>query len=130
MQWFVKLIQQIKETEATLENARARLQQLKNDSAWRKFWHGENKVIKELEKETIPELEATLQNLKTKATDLTYEYKEAEINTQKDLEKKREQDANKAIQDAKRVADERKTILRTETAGPAAIAMLMYALEM
>ena len=102
---------QIKETEATLENARARLTQLKNDSAWKKFWHGENKVIKELEKETIPQLEATLQKLKTKATDLTYEYKEAEINTQKDLEKKREQAANNAIQTAKRVADERKKFL-------------------
>ena len=102
---------QIKETEATLENARARLQQLKNDSAWKKFWHGENKVIKELEKETIPQLEATLQNLKTKATDLTYEYKEAEINTQNELKKNREQAANSAIQTAKRVADERKKFL-------------------
>ena len=102
---------QIKETEATLENARARLTQLKNDSAWKKFWHGENKVIKELEKETIPQLEATLQKLKTKATDLTYEYKEAEINTQNDLKKKREQAANNAIQTAKRVADERKKFL-------------------
>lgn len=102
---------QIKETEATLENARARLKQLKNDSAWKKFWHGENKVIKELEEKTIPELEATLASLNTKATDLTYEYKEAEINTQKDLEKKREQAANNAIQTAKRVADERKKFL-------------------
>lgn len=102
---------QIKETEATLENARARLNQLKNDSAWTRFWKGENKVIKELEEKTIPELEATLQNLNTKATDLTYEYKEAEINTQKDLEKKREQAANNAIQEAKRVADERKKFL-------------------
>lgn len=102
---------QIKETEATLENARARLNQLKNDSAWTRFWKGENKVIKELEEKTIPELEATLQNLNTKATDLTYEYKEAEINTQNDLKKKREQAANNAIQDAKRVADERKKFL-------------------
>lgn len=103
---------QIKETEATLENARARLNQLKNDSAWRKFWHGENKVIKELEKETIPQLEATLASLKTKATDLTYEYKEAEINTQNELKKKREQAANNAIQEAKRVGEERKKILK------------------
>lgn len=102
---------QIKETEATLENARARLTQLKNDSAWKKFWHGENKVIKELEEETIPQLEATLASLKTKATDLTYEYKEAEINTQNELKKNREQAANNAIQTAKRVADERKKFL-------------------
>ena len=102
---------QIKETEATLENARARLTQLKNDSAWTRFWKGENKVIKELEEKTIPELEATLQNLNTKATDLTYEYKEAEINTQNDLKKKREQAANNAIRDAKRVAEERKKFL-------------------
>lgn len=102
---------QIKETEATLENANARLTQLKNDSAWKKFWHGENKLIKELEKETIPQLEATLQKLKTKATDLTYEYKEAEINTQNELKKKREQAANNAIQTAKQVADQRKKFL-------------------
>ena len=102
---------QIKETEATLENANARLTQLKNDSAWKKFWHGENKVIKELEKETIPQLEATLKSLKEKATDLTYEYKEAEINTQNELKKNREQDANNAIQTAKRVAEERKKFL-------------------
>lgn len=102
---------QIKETEATLENANARLTQLKNDSAWKRFWHGENKVIKELEKETIPQLEATLQKLKTKATDLTYEYKEAEINTQNELKKKREQAANNAIQTAKQVAEQRKKFL-------------------
>ena len=102
---------QIKETEATLENARARLKQLKNDSAWTKFWKGENKVIKELEEKTIPELEATLKNLNTKATDLTYEYKEAEINTQNDLKKKREQAANNAIQTAKQVAEQRKKFL-------------------
>lgn len=102
---------QIKETEATLENAKARLTQLKNDSAWKKFWHGENKVIKELEKETIPQLEATLASLKTKATDLTYEYKEAEINTQNELKKKREQAANNAIQTAKQVAEQRKKFL-------------------
>ena len=103
--------EQIKETEATLDNARARLKQLKNDSAWKKFWHGENKVIKELEEKTIPELEATLKNLNTKATDLTYEYKEAEINTQNELKKNREQAANNAIQTAKRVAEERKKFL-------------------
>lgn len=102
---------QIRETEATLENARARLKQLKNDSAWTKFWKGENKVIKELEEKTIPELEATLKNLNTKATDLTYEYKEAEINTQNDLKKKREQAANNAIQTAKQVAEQRKKFL-------------------
>lgn len=100
------------ETEATLANALARLKQLKNDSAWTRFWKGENKVIKELEEKTIPELEATLQNLNTKATDLTYEYKEAEINTQNDLKKKREQAANNAIQEAKRVGEERKKILK------------------
>lgn len=103
---------QIKETEATVENARARLNQLKNDSAWTRFWKGENKLIKELEEKTIPELEATLQNLNTKATDLTYEYKEAEINTQNELKKKREQAVNNAIQDAKRVAEERKKSLK------------------
>ena len=67
-----KLVQQQKaETEAALANARARLSQLKNDSAWTKFWKGENKVIKELEKETIPALEATLDKLSKQEANFT-----------------------------------------------------------
>ena len=67
-----KLVQQQKaETEAAIANARARLQQLKNDSAWTRFWKGENKVIKELEKETIPALEATLDKLSKQEANFT-----------------------------------------------------------
>ena len=67
-----KLVQQQKaETEAALANAQARLSQLKNDSAWTKFWHGENKVIKELEKETIPALQATLDKLNKQEANFT-----------------------------------------------------------
>ena len=67
-----KLVQQQKaETEAAIANARARLSQLKNDSAWTKFWHGENKVIKELEKETIPALQATLDKLNKQEANFT-----------------------------------------------------------
>ena len=67
-----KLVQQQKaETEAALANAQARLSQLKNDSAWTKFWHGENKVIKELEKETIPALQATLDKLSKQEANFT-----------------------------------------------------------
>ena len=67
-----KLVQQQKaETEAALANAQARLSQLKNDSAWTKFWKGENKVIKELEKETIPALQATLDKLNKQEANFT-----------------------------------------------------------
>lgn len=67
-----KLVQQQKaETEAAIANARARLQQLKNDSAWTRFWKGENKVIKELEKETIPALQATLDKLSKQEANFT-----------------------------------------------------------
>lgn len=99
------------ETEATLKNAKARLQSLKADSAWTRFWHGENKVIKELESETIPELEATLEGLEKQATSLSYDYKAAEIKTQKDLENKRKQAAQKAVETAKREAEQRKKFL-------------------
>ena len=67
-----KLVQQQKaETEAAIANAQARLSQLKNDSAWTKFWKGENKVIKELEKETIPALQATLDKLNKQEANFT-----------------------------------------------------------
>lgn len=99
------------ETEATLKNAIARLQSLKADSAWTRFWHGENRVIKELESETIPALEATLEGLEKQSTSLAYDYKAAEIKTQKDLEAKRTQAAEKAVQDAKSVAEQRKKFL-------------------
>ena len=76
------------ETEATLKNAKARLQSLKADSAWTRFWHGENKVIKELEQETIPALEATLEGLEKQAVSLAYDYKAEEIKTQKEFKVK------------------------------------------
>lgn len=39
------------ETEALLGNIKARLSQMKADSAWVRFWKGENKMIKNLEEE-------------------------------------------------------------------------------
>lgn len=99
------------ETLATLNNAKARLQSLKADSAWTRFWHGENKVIKELEEETIPALQTTLEGLEKQAESLAYDYKAAEIKEQKDLESKRKQAAQKAYEEAKKQAEAHKKLI-------------------
>ena len=92
---------QKEETKAALENARARLAQLKADSGWRRFWHGENKVIKELEKETIPELEKTLEGLEKKSENLSADLYVYNKKTHQKIvadNKKAEEEAEKTLQ--------------------------------
>ena len=73
------------ETTAAIENAKARLNQLKADSAWVRFWKGENKIIKELEEETIPDLEKTLENLNKQEASLNADlYKATKEEAKKD----------------------------------------------
>lgn len=83
------------ETAVAVDNAKARLNQLKADSAWVRFWKGENKIIKELEEETIPELEKTLESLNKQ---------EASLNA--DLYKATKEEAKKAGEAAKKVAED------------------------
>ena len=104
-----KLVQQQKaETEAALANAQARLSQLKNDSAWTKFWHGENKVIKELEKETIPALQATLDKLNKQEANFTADLYVESKKVSNTIKTESESTSKTIIDNAEEVADESK----------------------
>ena len=104
-----KLVQQQKtETEAALANAQARLSQLKNDSAWTKFWKGENKVIKELEKETIPALQATLDKLNKQEANFTADLYVESKKTSNAIKTESENTSKAIIDDAEEVAEESK----------------------
>ena len=104
-----KLVQQQKaETEAALANAQARLSQLKNDSAWTKFWKGENKVIKELEKETIPALQATLDKLNKQEANFTADLYVESKKVSNAIKTESENTSKAIIDDAEEVAEESK----------------------
>lgn len=104
-----KLVQQQKaETEAALANAQARLSQLKNDSAWTKFWKGENKVIKELEKETIPALQATLDKLNKQEANFTADLYVESKKVSNAIKTESESTSKAIIDNAEEVAEESK----------------------
>ena len=104
-----KLVQQQKsETEAALANAQARLSQLKNDSAWTKFWKGENKVIKELEKETIPALQATLDKLNKQEANFTADLYVESKKVSNTIKTESESTSKAIIDNAEEVAEESK----------------------
>lgn len=104
-----KLVQQQKaETEAALANAQARLSQLKNDSAWTKFWKGENKVIKELEEETIPALQATLDKLNKQEANFTADLYVESKKVSNAIKTESENTSKAIIDDAEEVAEESK----------------------
>lgn len=104
-----KLVQQQKaETEAALANAQARLSQLKNDSAWTKFWKGENKVIKELEEETIPALQATLDKLNKQEANFTADLYVESKKVSNTIKTESENTSKAIIDDAEEVAEESK----------------------
>ena len=104
-----KLVQQQKaETEAALANAQARLSQLKNDSAWTKFWKGENKVIKELEEETIPALQATLDKLNKQEANFTADLYVESKKVSNAIKTESENTSNAIIDNAEEVAEESK----------------------
>ena len=104
-----KLVQQQKaETEAALANAQARLSQLKNDSAWTKFWKGENKVIKELEKETIPALQATLDKLNKQEANFTADLYVESKKVSNTIKTESESTSKAVIDNAEEVAEESK----------------------
>ena len=102
------------ETRATLENAKARLAQLKADGAWKRFWNGTNEEYKQIQEEVKNLTELLKKNTKT-VLDLQYEQKAAENKERKESEKKREEAVKKRIEDAKRVAEaQRKALEKTK----------------
>lgn len=101
---------QQEETKTSLENAQARLAQLKADGAWKRFWNGTNEEYKELQKEVEKLTELLKKNTKT-VLDLQAEETAAENKELKEAEKRREDAVKKRIEDAKRVAEARKKAL-------------------
>ena len=76
------VIAQKNETEAMLKNIEARIAQMKADSAWVRFWKGENKAIKNLE-EQAKNLTETIKGFNNTITDLNIDIQVEDINTAK-----------------------------------------------
>lgn len=98
------------ETKASLENAKARLAQLKADGAWKRFWNGTNKEYEDLQKE-VEKLTEQLEKSSEKVLDLQAEETAADIKEKKEAQKRREDAAKKSIENIKKVAEEQKKAL-------------------
>ena len=101
---------QQEETKKSLENAKARLAQLKADGAWKRFWNGTNKEYEDLQKE-VEKLTKLLEKSSETVLDLKAEETAADIKEKKEADKRREDAVKKRIEDAKRVAEARKKAL-------------------
>ena len=101
---------QQEETKTTLENAQARLAQLKADGAWKRFWNGTNEEYKQLQEEVKNLTELLKKNTKT-VLDLEAEKTAAENKELKEANEKREAAVKKRIEDAKRVVEAQKKAL-------------------
>lgn len=95
-----KLIEsQIAETEATINNIKARQAQMKADSAWVRFWKGENRKIKQAQEE-IDALTESLKALQKENKDIDIDIQVEEITEGRNAAKKAAEDAKKAAEDA------------------------------
>lgn len=101
---------QIAETEATIENIKARQEQMKNDSAWVRFWTGENRKIKKAQEE-IDALTESLKTLKREQTEINIDIQVEEITEANNARKKAADEAKKAEEKyQKALADSQKKI--------------------
>lgn len=95
-----KLIEsQIAETEATINNIKARQAQMKADSAWVRFWKGENRKIKQAQEE-IDALTESLKALQKENKDIDIDIRVDEITEGRNAAKKAADAAKKAAEDA------------------------------
>ena len=95
-----KLIEsQIAETEATINNIKARQAQMKADSAWVRFWKGENRKIKQAQEE-IDALTESLKALQTENKNIDIDIQVEEITEGRNAAKKAADAAKKAAEDA------------------------------
>lgn len=92
---------QINETKATLNNIEARIKQMEADSAWVRFWKGENKKIKEA-KEEAKALAETLKGLQQNMQEINIDIRVEEISGGK----KNQTSAQKAAADKAKEAAE------------------------
>ena len=94
-----KLIEsQIAETEATINNIKARQAQMKADSAWVRFWKGENRKIKQAQEE-IDALTESLKALQKENKDIDIDIRVDEITEGRNAAAKA---ANKAKEEAEK----------------------------
>ena len=109
-------------TQAQIAETNAKIESLKQHSAWQRFWHGENKQIRELE-ESLKGLTAEQERLSTSVTklgqDITVETITLQNNTRavNDNKKKKSEllDVMKLLEEAERRADaERKRRLQEQ----------------
>ena len=95
-----KLIEsQIAETEATINNIKARQAQMKADSAWVRFWKGENRKIKQAQEE-IDALTESLKALQKENKNIDIDIQVEEITEGRNAAKKAADAAKKAAEDA------------------------------
>ena len=109
-------------TEAQIAETNAKIESLKQHSAWQRFWHGENKQIRELE-ESLKSLTAEQERLSTSVTklgqDITVETITLQNNTRAVNDNKQAKsellDVMKLLEEAERRADaERKRRLQEQ----------------
>ena len=109
-------------TQAQIAETNAKIESLKQHSAWQRFWHGENKQIRELE-ESLKGLTAEQERLSTSVTklgqDITVETITLQNNTRavNDNKKKKSEllDVMKLLEEAERRAEaERKRRLQEQ----------------
>lgn len=90
------IITQKNETEAMLANVKMRLEQMKADSAWVRFWKGENKQIKNLE-EQVKDLTEAVKGYEKSIKDIDTDIEVGKIKGAMDAAKKATEDAKKEI---------------------------------
>ena len=99
-----QIVVQKQETEALLANVKARLTQMKSDSAWVRFWKGENKQIKNLEAQ-MKELNEQIKGFDNQIANLDIDIQVDAINKGKDAAKKYSDTLKNDIKSAVNVAN-------------------------
>ena len=97
-------IQQINETKAAIENVKARIEQLKADDRWWKFWQRTKGKIAEANEE-LEGLEETLKNLNRINTDIDVDIQVDAINQGNKAAEKARKEVEKAMEVAQKLVD-------------------------
>ena len=108
-----QIIAQKAETQALVQNITARLNQMKADSAWVRFWKGENKQIKNLE-EQLKGLTEQMKGFDNAIADINTDIQVDIINQGKDAAKKYAEVQKNEIKAAVSVANDAIKSQRTE----------------
>ena len=98
------------ETQALINNVNARLKQMKADSAWVRFWKGENKQIKNLE-EQLKELNQEMEGFNKSLADIDIDIQIDGINESKKATQKFGEETKKALDIAKNAIKANRTEL-------------------